>query len=214
MLAREEVDLVYFLCPKKDGKSISKALGDGFIEVDQRLTYLARRTVYDRLAGTVDRSSSGRSVRKATAQDIQALIKVAGRISWSTRYTNDPNFDPLKIKTFYEEWVAKSVNGGLDDEVYVVEEAADSILGFISVKRMGINLGSIGLVGVAPENQGKGVGQTLTSFAVKLMMESWNCAAVQVVTQETNISACKTYEKLGFEPSDRSVWLHKWRTTR
>ena len=75
---------------------------------------------------------------------------------------------------------------------------------------MGINMGSIGLVGVSPDFQGKGIGVALSDFAVNYLINSMDCAAVQVVTQETNIGACKTYEKIGFSPSDHSIWFHKW----
>ena len=202
------IDLVYFLCPAGDKRSIKNAIENGFIQVDQRLTYLVTAKNYKNLKSNFTPRINF-SIKKSMPEDASELGALAKKIKWTTRYTNDENFDAKSIEKFYEEWVIKSIVGKLDDAVYHIRQN-EEICGFISIKKMGINMGSIGLVGVSPDYQGKGIGVALSDFAVNYLINSMDCAAVQVVTQETNIGACKTYEKIGFIPSDHSIWLHKW----
>lgn len=208
LIEKKSVDLVYFLCPKADKKSLKNATESGFIQVDQRLTYLIRANSFLDI-DLESNLNSNYSIVKSIAEDTLELGNLAKEIKWTTRYTNDKNFDSESIEKFYEEWVIKSIVGKLDDAVYHIRQNGE-ICGFISIKKMGINMGSIGLVGVSSHHQGKGIGIALTNFAVDLMINSMGCAAVQVVTQSTNIGACKTYEKIGFTPSDQSIWFHKW----
>ena len=204
LIENQSIDLIYFLCPGGDQKSIKNANSDGFTQVDQRLTYLIKASSYEHRI-----FQPAYSPIRSMDEDSKELANLAKSIKWTTRYTNDKKFDPILIEKFYEEWVIKSIAGKLDDAVYHIQEN-DEILGFISIKKMGINMGSIGLVGVAPSKQGRGVGIALTNFAVNLMLNTMSCASVQVVTQSDNIGACKTYEKIGFHPSDYSLWFHKW----
>ena len=204
LIEDQSIDLIYFLCPAGDQKSIQNANSDGFTQVDQRLTYLIKASSYEHRIFQPTYSPI-----RSMDGDSKELANLAKSIKWTTRYTNDKKFDPLLVEKFYEEWVIKSIAGKLDDAVYHIREN-DEILGFISIKKMGINMGSIGLVGVAPSKQGLGIGIALTNFAVNLMLNTMSCASVQVVTQSDNIGACKTYEKIGFHPSDYSLWFHKW----
>lgn len=83
-------------------------------------------------------------------------------------------------------------------------------MGFVTIKKNGPNLGSIGLITVAEEAQGRGFGLKLAAYAVKTLLKDWGCAGVEVVTQKNNVPACRTYEKLGFKIFDNSTWMHKW----
>lgn len=203
-LLKNNIDLIYFLCPISNQKGIENALRDGFIKVDERVTYLVEADNFHEFE-----YSNEILIEKSYLKHAEQLRKLSEEIQWKTRYTNDKNFEQSKIKDFYSGWVLKSIDGDLDDEVYHISINGE-IKGFISIKKIGINFGSIGLVGVSPASQGQRLGLMLTQFAVRYMVDTLNCAAVQVVTQSDNIGASKTYEKIGFKITDQSTWLHKW----
>ena len=89
-------------------------------------------------------------------------------------------------------------------------ELNNIVCGFISIKKHGLNSGSIGLVAVDQNYQGHGFGLALISHAVQYMLSDIDCALVYVVTQKENINACIAYDKIGFEEDSHSTWLHKW----
>ena len=149
------------------------------------------------------------SIKRSTYQDITRLQMISEQSKWTTRYYNDEKFSRDRLQEFYAEWVKKSVSGNLDDMVFHIEDAG-TIVGFVTIKKNGSNLGSIGLITVAKEAQGKGFGLKLAAYAVNFLFNDWGCAGVEVVTQKNNIPACKTYEKLGFKVFNISTWMHKW----
>lgn len=203
-LLNHRIDLIYFLCPQSNHEAISQALNDNFIQVDERVTYLIGSHQFN---GYI--TPTHFTISHSSAEHSMELQALAETVEWKTRYTNDKNFHQSDIRKFYREWVSKSIEGKLDDAVYHIKDG-ERIKGFISIKKEGVNFGSIGLVAVSSCSQGKGFGAALVSFAVNFLIESNGCAAVQVVTQSDNIGAQKTYEKIGFSVTDKSVWLHKW----
>ena len=69
--------------------------------------------------------------------------------------------------------------------------------------------GSIELVGVAPEWQGRGVGKILISTALGYFAEQ-RIFSVTTVTQGRNIPAMNFYQKCGFSIQSIELWYHKW----
>ena len=204
MIVQKQIDLIFFLCPSSDSKSIDFALKDGFKCVDERLTYLVTKLEFNSaiLDGNV-------LISRSTLQDITSLESISVKTKWDTRYYNDENFPRDRLKKFYSEWVKKSVSGDLDHMVFHIKEAG-TIVGFVTIKKGSNNIGSIGLITVAEEAQGRGFALQLAAYAVNILLDDFGCAGVEVVTQQKNIAACKTYEKLGFKIYNKSKWLHKW----
>lgn len=69
--------------------------------------------------------------------------------------------------------------------------------------------GEIGLVAVAPEERGRGVGKQLLSGA-QSWFEQQACNRVVVVTQGANEPACKLYEGCGFQCDKTDDFFHFW----
>tara|TARA_Y100000590_G_scaffold344798_1_gene394302 strand:- start:2607 stop:4271 length:1665 start_codon:yes stop_codon:yes gene_type:complete len=204
IIKRDEIDLIYFLCPSKDKESIKYALDDGFIKVDKRVTYQVERSSFLKIP-----AENNVIVKRSLIEHSDEISSIAANTEWTTRYVNDEKFPKEKIKDFYREWIMKSIIGDLDDMVFHLEYD-ENILGFISIRKNGINSGSIGLVAISDEAQGKGYGQALASHAVEHLIYNLDCASVDVVTQDYNVGACKTYERIGFKVSEKSIWMHKW----
>tara|TARA_B100000212_G_scaffold220598_1_gene167066 strand:- start:6478 stop:8130 length:1653 start_codon:yes stop_codon:yes gene_type:complete len=204
LCSSNQVDLIYYLCPSDDSKSIDFAKKNNFKVVDTRITF---SLTYKKLQTTKLKENA--KIVISCSDNLSRLEEIARNAKWTSRYYNDDNFKKNDLKTFYAEWVKKSVEGKLDDMVFHVE-FNDEICGFISVKKQGINYGSIGLIAVDENFQGYGFGTALISYASKYMFDVMDCAKVVVVTQEDNIGACTAYGKIGFQISDKSYWMHKW----
>jgi dTDP-4-amino-4,6-dideoxy-D-galactose acyltransferase len=69
--------------------------------------------------------------------------------------------------------------------------------------------GSIGLIGVAPDAQGQGLGRSLVEGAV-VWARDRGLERVTVVTQARNVAALRTFEACGFRTDDVGLWFHKW----
>ena len=204
LIKNKKTDLIYFLCPANNKSSINLAQNDGFVKVDDRLTYSMTPPDFNAKNFIGDAI-----VQRSLSEDIPDLMLLADNSNWITRYRNDPKFSNEDMNGFYSGWVARSVVGEVDDLVFHIEYDG-KIYGFITLKKSGINFGSIGLITVAKEMEGKGFGSTLTSHAVKYMFSNLDCARIEVITQENNTSACVMYEKIGFKPFNHSIYLHKW----
>ena len=204
LVAEKSIDLIYFLCPSSDSRSLDFALRDGFKCVDDKLTFLITKLEFNSAI-----SDGQYDIIKSSPSDITGLKLLSVQSKWTTRYYNDDKFPRDLVQTFYSEWVRKSVTGDLDDMVFHIEEDG-VIIGFVTIKKNGRNFGSIGLIAVAEKAQGRGLGARLATYAVNFLLNEMDCAAVEVVTQQNNLSARKTYERIGFRVFNKSTWLHKW----
>ena len=69
--------------------------------------------------------------------------------------------------------------------------------------------GRIGLVGVAREARGKGLGSSLVLAALD-WFAAQGAKEIAVVTQGRNVPAQRLYQSLGFLTADLRLWYHKW----
>lgn len=205
--AEEKVDCLYYLCDCHDRQSVKLAELFGFDFVDVRITFSTtvcqgQRTVLD------EQKEKIISVRPAEARDINCLLRIAGDSYKHSRYFFDGRFPLAKCKQFYQDWISKSVTGGFDD-IVLVAEINEVVVGYISCKRDTRNSGRIGLVGVDKGFQGKGVGFKLIDAALKWFADI-GVPKVSVVTQGRNIAAQRLYQRCGFITDKTEVWYHKW----
>ena len=196
--------MIYFLCPSKDKASINEAIKNNFKIVDRRITFelMPENLKLIKLKENI-------KIVNSTKKNVDQLEKIAKNAKWTSRYFNDKNFKINDLKLFYSRWVKKSVEGKLDDMVFHIE-LEGKVCGFISIKKNGINIGSIGLIAIDNNFQGHGLGAALISYSSEYMFKALNCSKVIVVTQEENAAACSAYDKIGFQISDKSIWMHKW----
>lgn len=82
--------------------------------------------------------------------DLLGLAYLSGQYS---RFRLDKNFPKGSFERMYKEWLVKSVNGELADEVFVAKEA-DRIVGFVTLK-VNNNNGNIGLIAIGKNAQAK-----------------------------------------------------------
>jgi ribosomal protein S18 acetylase RimI-like enzyme len=195
--AREHsVACLYFLA-RDDPGAASAAEDGGFRLVDVRVE--------------LDRPAAGdeaSTLRPAVPEDEAALRSVARSNHRITRFYADPRFPDERCDELYETWIARSLEGWADAVLVAGEPGAPD--GYVSCHALAEgSAGSIGLIGVAPEARGRGVGRELVAGAVAWCRDR-GLERVTVVTQGRNVPALRTFESCGFRTADVALWFHKW----
>lgn len=143
----------------------------GFMLRDTTVRYRLKLSEH-RASGTDAR------IRKASAEDLEALQEIAAETFGSRRYNinrfnSDPSFSASKVAQLYKSWIGNSLSGHLADAVFVCEDKG-KVLGFITLKlpsaidlRYGINLAHIPLNAVRPDAQGQGIYSQLVDYALE-----------------------------------------------
>lgn len=93
----------------------------------------------------------------------------------------------------------------------MVAELQGQVAGFVACLIDG-TVGSIGLLGVADNARGLGVGHTMIISALD-WFRMQGCTSVQVVTQGRNIAAQRLYQRCGFITLSVQLWYHLWLDT-
>lgn len=156
------------------------------------------------------RSSAGderSTLRPATAEDEAPLRELARSNHRITRFYADPRFPDDRCDELYATWISRSLEGWAD--AVLVAEAEGRSAGYVSLHRLEWGWGSIGLIGVAPDARGGGVGRRLVEGAVAWSREQ-GLERVTVVTQARNVPALRLFESCGFRMADLGLWFHKW----
>jgi dTDP-4-amino-4,6-dideoxy-D-galactose acyltransferase len=187
---------VYFLA--RDDPTAAAAVEEaGFNLVDVRVE-LSRAAAGDEVA----------SLRPAVLEDQPALRSLARSNHRITRFYSDPRFPDDRCDDLYETWIARSLDGWAD--AVLVSGRVGSPAGYVTCHaHEDVSAGSIGLIGVAPEARGRGVGRELVTGAVVWCRER-ELELVTVVAQGRNVPALRTFESCGFRTADLSLWFHKW----
>lgn len=135
---------------------------------------------------------------------IEALALASGHKS---RYRVDAKVPECIFQELYLTWIRRSVMGELADAVLVVGKP-DAPSGMVTVSCKGA-LGEIGLIAVADEVRGKGVGRRLMA-AAEAFAHSRGATVMEVTTQGDNAGACSLYLSCGYRISDEQAFYHAW----
>lgn len=142
------------------------------------------------------------------SDELLALSIVAGVHS---RFNCDPRFPREKFEELYRIWMERSVRRELADAVLVARDvmsATSGLLGMVTVSVVD-TFGSIGLIAVAQNARGRGVGTRLIDAAHDWMREH-GAVDARVVTQGANLPACKLYERAGYRLASVEHYYHFW----
>lgn len=137
----------------------------------------------------------------------EELVMLAMQSGEHSRFKADKNFSPGIFEKMYGEWMKKSLTRELADEVFIVTHN-EKITGMITVVKNGMRA-QIGLLAVAEAHKKKGTGKALVHAAINWAKKN-KYEIVQVVTQKTNIAACKFYESCGFKIESEELIYHIW----
>lgn len=147
--------------------------------------------------------SEGQPVSVAGLGDIPALRKMATALFLESRFYSDPFFTREEADRTFQEWVENSVRGKVADVVLMVGGK-----GFISCRMSEVGWGSIGLLGVAEEHRGRGVGKLLVREAIR-WFRSRGAVSVRVRSPLRNIRPINFYIMNGFSLGGYDILLAK-----
>lgn len=197
------IECLYFLADPADATTVRLAEDHGFRLVDIRVT-LERRL--DAASSKAEGKRSA-TLRPALPDDTPALRAIARVSHRDSRFYYDGRFPPERCDALYETWIERSCQGWAD--TVLVALAGGRPAGYVSCHRRGEAAGQIGLVGVAAEAQGEGLGRHLVEGAL-----GWFAARgvglVTVVTQGRNARAQRLYQRCGFVTRSMRLWYHRW----
>lgn len=144
-----------------------------------------------------------------SARGITYSIKqIAIQTGVYSRFNTDKNFPEHCCTDLYLEWIKKSIDRSIADEVLVFLENNEAS-GLVTIGQKN-GRADIGLVGVDQRSRGKGIANLLVLHAEQYAA-SKNFKEIQVVTQEQNIAARKLYEKCGFKVESIVNIFHIWK---
>lgn len=136
--------------------------------------------------------------------ELEQLAMLAGTYS---RFKVDPKFPHELFVKLYRAWIANSVNGTIAKRVMVIRHN-NKIVGMITLGTKNAR-GDIGLLAVNPEFRNQHFGTKLVHAAQAYFLQSDHKLA-QVVTQQTNVLACRLYERCGFHQEKTELFYHFW----
>lgn len=143
----------------------------------------------------------------SSTDKFERLVPLALQSGSYSRFKTDNNFLNGEFEKMYREWIRKSVDREIADEVFVLE-ILGKILGFITVYKRDL-IGIVGLIAVDEEERGNGIGKSLLNYAENFVFKN-GCNEIQVATQKENKIACLFYERNNYRIKDIKWIYHFW----
>jgi dTDP-4-amino-4,6-dideoxy-D-galactose acyltransferase len=137
------------------------------------------------------------------------LVELAIAASAHSRFRVDSRVPEERCRSLYERWMQRSAQHEIADEVLVAwPPGATDMAGMITLS-LACGTGSIGLIAVAPEHRGRGIGGHLLE-AAHTWMHRQSAGRATVVTQQANVAACRLYERAGYHLAELQHYYHFW----
>lgn len=194
------IDCLYFLADSHHAQTPRLAERNGFCLTDVRLT-LESSPVHPEAAAAI---SDG--IRYAREDDLAVLRAIAHTGHRDTRFYFDEHFDRAKCDLLYETWIENSFRGYA--QAVLVADVDKKPAAYLTCHLKG-EQSQIGLVGVAQNQQGKGLGTKLVQHFLAWSREQ-RANRATVVTQGRNLAAQRVYQRNGFVTKSLQLWYHRW----
>jgi dTDP-4-amino-4,6-dideoxy-D-galactose acyltransferase len=205
-LRSQQIPLAYWFADKPSAETHSQVVELGGALVDEKLTFVAR------LDSLPEQPSVPLSVVEPYREEmpLSDLKQLAVESGVYSRFVVDTRFPQAAARAMFEEWIIRSVNKAVADEVLVIRQGS-SIVGMVSIATKG-DRGSIGLLAVAERCRGRQFGQALV-VAAQNWCRDRSFQEMQVVTQQANVAAQRLYFKCGFQLERMEACYHIWSTS-
>lgn len=158
------------------------------------------------LTMSLDNTERQPGIRVARPQQIPELRQAACREIVYSRF-RQPWYRTDQSQQFYAQWIENAVNGQFDDQCLVACGAQGEIFGFASVRAKGEEA-RLGLLAVALDQQGQGVGQRLLLAAA-----DWGrvrgAKRLAITTQLSNVIAMRLYLRNGARLENTAYWFYR-----
>ncbi len=155
----------------------------------------------------------GLVIRKAKANDLEALQKIMADSHKHSHFFNEPSWKQGAGQSIFAEWLRKSLQ---NEAVYFpVAEYENQVAGFVSLMLaqnikdyLGYPIGILDFICVDQQVQGAGLGRALMQEALK-----WAGSQTPVLELRTmldNHHASAWYQRLGFRLAGADHHFHAW----
>ena len=199
---KENIRCLYFLADGTDPHTLQCAFNAGFKFIDVRV-----EMEYD-LNNVLKTEIPSLKIKQVTKKEqLNNILAFASKSHTDSRFFKDLNFDRIKCEKLYEEWIDRDFEKG--NVLGFFPDDGEIVKGYITFTMMSPDFARIGLIAVEDQFRGKGVGLELLSETIA-KSKKLNAKKLIVVTQASNTSALRLYEKAGFRMSDAKLWFHKW----
>lgn len=196
------LECLYWLVDGQDATSLTAAETCGFHLVDIQMTFEV---------SLPSRAGSGRTdrrpVRPLQPGDLPALLALAAESHRDSRFFHDGHFPEAKCAEMYREWIRKAQRDPSD--AVLVAELNDKPSGYCVCHRTVDEIGSIGLLAVAPDCQRHHLGTALV-FSGLDHFTNEGLRIATVVTQGRNVASQRLYQSCGFVTKSVKLWFHRW----
>jgi len=199
--ARAGAATYYARVPSDDLGRLLELVSTGLYVVDVNITL-------SRLGPAPQGESASAGVGEFEEADRDALLDIAGTCFRYSRFHLDPAIPNEIAHAVKREWIRSYVEGRRGVQLLVARDR-ERPLGFLAVAASeldGMHMRIIDLIGVATEEQGRGIGRALVSAFVE--ENAGKCDELRVGTQVANVSSLRLYEALGFSAVGSSYVLH------
>jgi ribosomal protein S18 acetylase RimI-like enzyme len=195
-----QIDCLYFLAGPDHSETIQLAEGASFRFVDVRLTLTLSAFPEE------TRENAEGGVRLFRETDLESLKAIARRSYFDSRFYFDGGFPKQRCDDLFATWIERCCRGWAN--AVFVAELDGAVAGYCTCHIEG-GTGSIGLVAVAAQAQGRSLGRRLIAAAICHVRQQ-GIDRLQVVTQGRNVKAQQLYQKCGFVTDSVMLWYHKW----
>ena len=136
----------------------------------------------------------------------EALLKLAYESGKYSRFNLDERFPKELFELLYYKWLENSIFTDFSTDV-LVYEVNNMPVGLLTYKTNETK-SSIGIISIAPEYQGCGIGSFLMQYYESIL--SNDIKTLEVITQGVNHVARKFYEKFGYSIAEICYVYHVW----
>jgi dTDP-4-amino-4,6-dideoxy-D-galactose acyltransferase len=167
------------------------------------------KTTFVRSLGAVDTNAviaPGIVPYQSTMPEAE-MVGLALQSGVLSRFAADPRIPAEKVEALYAQWIVKSMDRSIAEEVLVVRSEG-TIGGLITLGNKN-GRGEIGLLAVGQSHRGKGYGRALVNAAIRWFAVN-GYSDSQVVTQGANHAACRLYEACGYRVESVQAFYHIW----
>jgi dTDP-4-amino-4,6-dideoxy-D-galactose acyltransferase len=196
---QDDFDLIYVKAPVKSNISISHFICS---YTETKILFEKKRIKKNE---KLDKNIESIFSTDFDLKDLYNLALVSGEYS---RFKLDQKFSKKNFRNLFNTWINNSLSKKIADGFFVYK-LMDKTVGFVTYG-INENFGIIGLVGVNPNQQGKGIGsQLIRAVENELLKNGIN--SLRIPTQLKNKEACNFYQKLGYSPIEKIELKHFWR---
>ena len=199
---KEKIRCLYFLANGADSQTLQCAYNIGFKFIDVRI-----EMKYDFRNVNQTEAPSLRIKPVNNKRELSCIKALARKSHIDSRFFKDLNFDRTKCEELYEKWIDRDFEQG--NILGFFPDEREILKGYITLTMESIDVARIGLIAVEDDYRGLGVGSELLMKTISFS-EKLKAKKLVVVTQATNTTALRLYEKAGFRISDVKIWFHKW----